>query len=46
VHIHGDQDRIFPIKNIKPDYVIKGGTHMMVWNRADEISAIINGLLP
>ena len=46
VHIHGDQDRIFPIKNIKPDYVIKGGTHMMVWNRADEISAIISGLLP
>ncbi|MCF3109066.1 alpha/beta hydrolase [Niabella sp. CC-SYL272] len=46
VHIHGDRDRIFPIKYITPDYVIKEGTHMMVWNRAPEISAIINRVLP
>ncbi|SDC34779.1 alpha/beta fold hydrolase [Niabella drilacis] len=45
VQIHGDRDRIFPIKNIAPDYIIKGGTHMMVWNRAAEISAIIKRVL-
>ncbi|WP_300602268.1 alpha/beta hydrolase [Niabella sp.] len=45
IHIHGDHDRIFPIKYINADYAIKGGTHMMVWNRAEEISAIINKVL-
>ncbi|WP_018630017.1 alpha/beta fold hydrolase [Niabella aurantiaca] len=45
VHIHGDHDRIFPIKYIHADFVIKGGTHMMVWNRADEIGAIIRQVL-
>lgn len=45
VHIHGDADLIFPIKLLKPTHVIKGGTHMMIINRADEISAIINETL-
>ncbi|MGJ7033372.1 alpha/beta fold hydrolase [Niabella hirudinis] len=45
VHIHGDKDRILPVKNMRPDYIIKGGTHMMVWNRAAEISAIISLVL-
>lgn len=41
VHIHGDNDRIFPIKNIVNTIRIKGGGHFMIVNRADEISAII-----
>jgi len=41
VHIHGDNDRIFPIKNITNAILIKGGGHFMIVNRADEISAII-----
>ncbi|MBZ4187895.1 alpha/beta fold hydrolase [Niabella beijingensis] len=45
IHIHGSKDRIFPIKYITADYVIEGGTHMMVWNRAAEISRIINNTL-
>lgn len=40
-HIHGSKDQILPIKYIKADYVIEGGTHMMAWNRAAEISRII-----
>lgn len=40
-HIHGDKDKIFPIKKIKPHVVVKGGTHMMVYNRATEISTLI-----
>ena len=45
VHIHGDSDKIFPIKSINATHVIKNGTHMMVMNRADEISKIINNVL-
>lgn len=30
IHIHGDQDDIFPIKNIKNCIVVKGGTHIMI----------------
>lgn len=41
LHIHGNKDQIFPIKNITPTHIIEGGTHMMAWNRANEISKII-----
>ena len=41
VHIHGDKDKIFPIKKIHPTHIIKEGTHMMIFNRAREISAFI-----
>ncbi|MEM6807463.1 MAG: hypothetical protein AAF696_39055 [Bacteroidota bacterium] len=40
--IHGDQDRTFPVKYLKGNfYKIKGGSHMMVYNRSAEISQII-----
>lgn len=42
IHIHGDADRIITPEYIHPNYWIKGGTHIMIYNRADEISAIIN----
>ncbi len=42
-HIHGDKDHIFPIKRLKPDYIIKGGGHFMIYSKAEEVSkAIIN----
>lgn len=41
LHIHGDQDKIFPLKNIATAKVIRGGSHMMIYNRADEIGDII-----
>lgn len=31
VHIHGDKDTMFPIKNINKCVVIKGGTHVMIY---------------
>lgn len=34
IHIHGDNDVVFPITNIKKCIVIKGGTHAMIINRA------------
>ncbi|WP_372756600.1 alpha/beta hydrolase [Mariniflexile sp.] len=33
VHIHGEKDAVFPIKNIKNCTTIKGGTHIMIINK-------------
>lgn len=44
-HIHGDNDKIFPVKKIRPTHIVEGGTHLMIVNRATEISAIINSLI-
>lgn len=33
IHIHGDGDGVFPIKNIKDCITIKGGTHVMIINK-------------
>ena len=30
IHIHGDSDDVFPIKNIQNCIVVKGGTHVMI----------------
>jgi len=30
IHIHGDADEVFPIKNIERCIVVKGGTHIMI----------------
>lgn len=42
IRIHGDKDRVLPIINFKPDYLIKDGGHFMVVNKAKEISDILN----
>ncbi|MBJ7427449.1 MAG: alpha/beta hydrolase [Bacteroidia bacterium] len=41
IRIHGDQDRILPILNFKPKYLLKHAGHFMIVNRAAEISKII-----
>ncbi len=42
--IHGDCDRTFPIQILaKPDHVVKGGSHMMVYDRGEEVSQLIQG---
>ncbi|WP_310560782.1 alpha/beta hydrolase [Flavobacterium sp.] len=30
IHIHGDEDDVFPIKNIQNCIIVKGGTHVMI----------------
>jgi pimeloyl-ACP methyl ester carboxylesterase len=44
-HIHGEHDRMFPIRNIQPTHIIKKGTHIMILNRAEEISACIEQIV-
>jgi len=41
VHIHGNNDGIFPIKHIKNCIIIEGGTHVMILNKAKEISQLL-----
>lgn len=45
VHIHGDKDKIFPVKKLQNIHVIRDGTHMMIFNRAKEIGQYIAGAL-
>ncbi|RYY18695.1 MAG: alpha/beta hydrolase [Chitinophagaceae bacterium] len=40
-HIHGDNDKLFPISKVKPTHVIKNGGHFMVMSHGDEINKII-----
>ena len=42
-HLHGSHDKTFPFKLIgSPVEKVKGGTHMMIYSRADEISRLIS----
>jgi len=45
IHIHGSSDRIFPIQNIKADFVIKNGGHFMLMNKAAEVNDILRKIL-
>ncbi len=44
-HIHGDGDFLLPLKNTSATHIIKGGSHMMVLNQAEEVSNLINDIL-
>lgn len=44
IQIMGDKDIVFPIKNCRPDYVIKGGTHLFPATKSKEVSGILRGL--
>lgn len=41
IQILGDKDIVFPIKYSKPDYVIKGGTHLFPATKYKEVSKIL-----
>lgn len=41
LHIHGSNDHIFPSRYIQADYVLPGAGHMLVFNRAHEVSEIL-----
>jgi len=41
VHIHGNKDNMLPLRYVKADYVIDGGTHFMIATKARAISKIV-----
>jgi len=45
VHLHGSDDRMLPLKYTHPDFVIKGGGHLMIFNKADEVNKILREVL-
>lgn len=45
IQIHGTADRVITSRLVHPDYRIKGGGHLMVFNKSDTISKIITNYL-
>ena len=45
VHIHGTADRLLPFKRAQAHYVIEGGSHVMTFDKAEQISAIMRELI-
>jgi len=45
VHLHGSNDRMLPLRYTHPDYIIKDGGHLMIFNKADEVNKILNEVL-
>jgi pimeloyl-ACP methyl ester carboxylesterase len=44
-HITGDRDKIFPYKRIKGATIVKGGTHIMILNKAKQINTWLKEIL-
>lgn len=45
VHIHGTNDHTIPSRNVKSDFIVQKGSHMMVLTRGEEVSTLINEIL-
>lgn len=41
IHIHGNNDKIIPIRNVEADFTIQNGSHLMTLNKSKEIQDII-----
>jgi hypothetical protein len=41
LHLHGENDHIFPVKKIRNASVIRGGGHFMIMNKHAQISELI-----
>lgn len=45
IQIHGTADHTLPVENIRADYYIDNGSHMMTLTMADKVSAIISAAI-
>lgn len=45
VHIHGDNDHIFPLRYVRADHVIAGGGHLFLMDKAQEVNSILKNIL-
>ena len=43
--IAGDKDLVFPYKKLKEAEIIKGGTHIMIFDRAGDVNKFLNRVL-
>ena len=44
-HIHGDNDLVFPIKNINNVITVQGGSHIMLFTKGPQVSRKIVDIL-
>jgi pimeloyl-ACP methyl ester carboxylesterase len=44
-HIHGDNDHVFPIRHIKDATVVKGGSHIMIFDKAKQVNKWLKPIL-
>ena len=44
-HIIGDKDLVFSFKRIKNATMVKGGTHIMIFDKASQINKLLKGIL-
>ena len=44
-HIHGDKDNVLPSKRIKDATIVKGGTHIMIFDKAKQVNKWLKPLL-
>lgn len=45
VHIHGTADRLLPCRRLRADHVIEGGTHVMVMEKPEAVSNLLQQLI-
>ncbi len=45
LHIHGNKDHTIPVRNVKVDYIVDGGSHMMMVTRAKDINELLDHIL-
>ena len=45
VHVHGSRDFMLPLRYTRPDYIVKDGGHLIVFNKAEEVNKILNEVL-
>lgn len=45
IHIHGDQDVVFPIRYINQAQILEGGTHVMILNKGSKVSKMLLNII-
>jgi len=45
IHIHGENDHIFPLKNVHPTEIVKKGGHFMVFSLPEEMNELLKKAL-
>ena len=44
-HVHGTADKLLPLKYVKADHIIDEGEHVMIMDKADEITALLKKII-
>src|SRR5690606_4876355 len=45
IHLHGTADRVLPCRTARPHLKIKNGSHLMTFDKAEEISTLLNSII-